>query len=294
MDTTTRQQLLRLSRDFYAAHASGFDASRGHEPWPGWDRLLADLERCGALPDTGGALRVLDVGCGNARLASFFSTALAGTRRRLRYVGVDANAALLAAAKQRLGAAQPTGGGATREVELIEADFLTPPVPGSALPRGPFDCVALFGVLHHVPGRDWRTALVRQLVRRARPGGLIAVAAWQFAGRERFDRRRVAWSALGPVLGTPIDEAELEPGDALLRFGADPDRPPRYCHQVDEAELDALAGELGRREGAAGVGWDVEVVDDYRADGAEGDLNRYLILQRRGEPPTVESPTRDS
>jgi hypothetical protein len=71
------------------------------------------------------------------------------------------------------------------------------------------------------------------------------------------------------VLGAPIDPALLEPGDQLLRFGADPEQPPRYCHQVSHEELGALAGTLG-----------LELVADYRSDGAEGDLNRYLLLRR--------------
>lgn len=71
------------------------------------------------------------------------------------------------------------------------------------------------------------------------------------------------------MLGRTVDPARLEAGDGLLRFGADPERPPRYCHQVDEAEIAGWSSELG-----------LEGVDDYLADGAEGDLNRYRILAR--------------
>jgi SAM-dependent methyltransferase len=278
MDARTRRQLLSLSTAFYRAHAEGFDASRGHHPWPGWKRLLDWLPRPDARIDRGGPsvlpadtrsrrsapLAVLDVGCGNARLASF----LAGEGFTLRYLGVDANAALLEAARARLAPELAD------QVELVEADFLASEVPGESLPSGPFDFVALFGVLHHVPGRDWRRMLVQALAQRLTKGGILALAAWQFAGRERFARRSVAWSELGPVLGEAIDVDELEPGDALLRFGEDPARPPRYCHQVSSDELDRLVEDLA----AAGLG--CEDLADFRADGVEGDLNRYRVLRR--------------
>lgn len=261
MEARTRQQLLQLSADFYRAHAAGFDASRGHQPWPGWQRMLEQLPAPDARP-----LSVLDVGCGNARLASFLSSA----GYRLRYVGVDANSELLEAARVRLDPALTP-----RQIELIEADFLATTIPGEDLPKGPFDCVTLFGVLHHVPGRDWRTRLLRELAIRTAKGGLLAIAAWQFGGRERFARRRVDWSELGPVLGDPIDPSQLEEGDSLLRFGTDPEMPPRFCHQVADDEFDAIEATLDR----ADIGLDA--VADYRADGAEGDLNRYRLLRRR-------------
>lgn len=279
MDELTRRQLLALSAGFYRAHATEFDASRAHHPWPGWQRVFGALRaRSDGARDDGGRdseegtpLRVLDVGCGNARLAAFLDERLAGTASdpdrpglapRLRYVGVDANAALLEAARARL----PTR--MAGPVALIQQDFLAEPEVGSGLPSGPFDLVAVFGVLHHVPGRETRLALLKAARARLAPGGLLALTAWQFADRPRFRRRRAQWSELPPLLGAPLDPARLEPGDHLLRFGEDPDKPPRYCHQLSDAELDALPEALG-----------LALVDDFRADGAEGNLNRYLVLR---------------
>jgi SAM-dependent methyltransferase len=269
MDAFTRRQLLALSADFYRAHAAEFDASRGHHPWPGWSRVVAALPAAsaGSDPAQGAPLRVLDIGCGNGRLAAFLHEALLEASpekpRGLAYLGVDANAALLDAARARLTPDVASG------VRLLEQDFLTSTSPGSALPRGPFDLIAVFGVLHHVPGRDWRLALLRAARDRLAAGGLLALAAWQFAGRPRFARRQVDWAELPAVLGTSLNLEALEPGDQLLRFGSDPELPPRYCHQVADEELDALPAEL-----------DLALEADFRADGAEGDLNRYLLLRR--------------
>ena len=266
MDERTRRQLLRINTEFYRAHAAGFDASRGHQPWPGWTRLLDSLP----APARSGRLRVLDVGCGNARLATF----LADAEFDLDYVGIDANAALLESARARL--REDVG----ERVELIEADFLSSGLdaakPGASLPAGPFDLVALFGVLHHIPGVDWRDAFLIELALRLRPGGgVLAIAAWQFAERARFDSKRVDWGEVDEREDGAIDAAKLDAGDFLLRFGSDPALPPRYCHQVADAEMD----EIGERIAVAGI--EMDDLDDYRADGRDGDLNRYRVFRRR-------------
>ena len=126
------------------------------------------------------------------------------------------------------------------------------------------------GVLHHVPSASARRELLVAAAERLCPGGCLAFTTWQFAGRPRFERRRVPWPDTGRVLGAPIDLDDLEPGDTLLRFGADPKAPPRYCHQVTDAEFSAWPESL-----------DLEVLDRFESDGAQGDLNRYWILQRR-------------
>ena len=257
MDAFTRSQLLALSDAFYRAHAKAFDASRGHRAWPGWQRLID------WLPPTESAekppLSVLDIGCGNARLARFLHEAGFG----LSYIGVDANEALLASARARWTADLDD------RCQLSLQNFLLSDRPGSELPSGPFDLIAVMGVLHHVPGRDWRLALLRAAAERLARGGLLALAVWQFADRKRFARRTVDWSTPGLVLGKPIDLERLEAGDRLLRFGDDEAAPARYCHQVADREFEGWPQELG-----------LEPLIDYRDDGAEGDLNRYWMLRR--------------
>ncbi|HEB89114.1 MAG TPA: class I SAM-dependent methyltransferase, partial [Deltaproteobacteria bacterium] len=137
MDESTRRQILALDAAFYGVHAEAFDASRGHHPWPGWQPMAEalraspppahasgrDLPGDGAGPSIAGrsetgrpSLRVLDIGCGNARLARF----LEDSGFELHYVGVDANEALLARARERLGSRL------AGRCEWVLQDFLEP------------------------------------------------------------------------------------------------------------------------------------------------------------------------
>jgi len=202
---------------------------------------------------------VLDIGCGNARLARFLDEA----GLSIEYTGLDASDDLLTADAERLPKAL------LERCHLVHHDFVRTASPGSGLPPGPFDLTALMGVLHHVPGRDWRLALLGAARDRLRRGGILALAAWQFADRPRFAARQVEWSGIGTVLERPVDRAALEAGDRLLRFGNDPSAPPRYCHQVADREFEGWPQALG-----------LEALEDFRADGSEGDLNRYWILRR--------------
>ncbi len=260
MEPHTRRQLLALNQAFYEAHADAFDRSRGARPWPGWPRLLPWLPA--ASPGTPGRRPlgpVLDVGCGNARFACF----LDAEGFAFAYTGVDANAALLEAARRQLPA------GVARTATLVQQDFLASGRPGEDLPAGPFALGVLMGVLHHVPGADWRLALLRAVARRIAPGGLLALAAWQFEDDPRERRKQVEPAAVGAVLGAPLDPATLEPGDALLRFGDDPAAPPRYCHSIRDAEFETWPAALG-----------LSLLEDFRADGARGVSNRYAVLRR--------------
>ncbi len=231
MDKETIARLNALNRAFYQITAPDFDQTRT-APWPGWETLLPLLST---------PLSVLDVACGNGRFGVFLFERL-GTN--VTYHGVDSNPQLLSFAQTAL------SGYAAR---LEQRDILSEP-----LPAGSYDLVVLFGMLHHIPGRDNRQEFMRALAVRVSPGGLLVFTAWCFYEYERFRQRIVPF---------PPD-LRVEPGDYLLdwRRGT---RALRYCHYVDDQEHAALIQVTGLRE-----------VLTYRADGHSGDVNRYSILKR--------------
>ena len=236
MDEATQRYLNNINCDFYRRTAAEFDATR-QRAWPGWEQLLASLE----LPIDS----VLDIGCGNGRFARF----LAGRQvQRFCYHGIDNCAELLATARLQLAdLPQVTS-------SLVERDLL---LDGLAGPTA--QLVALFGLLHHVPGARTRLCLLRSAADLVQPGGVLVFAAWRFYERERFRDRVIPWDA----------GINVEKHDYLLDWRRG-ERARRYCHFIDDSEHASLIEVTGLR-----------VVDDFRADGAEGDLNRYTVLKRQ-------------
>ncbi|MDP6981393.1 MAG: class I SAM-dependent methyltransferase [Myxococcota bacterium] len=249
MNAKTREQLIAINRRFYSEVAGDFDATR-NDAWPGWARAIAHAE-----PLPGQPLHVLDVGCGNGRLVDMLSESRGEV---FEYLGVDFSQALLERARSRCAA--------RTQIRFETCDVLA---PGDDLPRREpgFDLVALFGVLHHVPSAELRRALFERLLERLRPGGVLAVTAWQFGDRERFRARRVPVETFNAGASEPIDPAQLDSGDHLLRFAGA--KALRYCNHCSEAELHGLFADLPLR-------W----LDRYTADGKTADLNAYAVVQR--------------
>jgi SAM-dependent methyltransferase len=233
MTPETARALARINEEFYRRHARLF-ASKRDRPWPGMRRVL-DL-----VP---APRAILDVGCGHGRFAQL----LRERGVRASYQGVDASAELIALARARSDLIE--------DARFARADVIAAP---GEIPRGPFDLIGMFGVIHHVPGEAARAGLVRALADRLAPGGTLAVAFWRTTGDEDV-AKRLAWERAG------IDARELEPGDRLLRFDAD-DSVFRFSHFADDAELARLAGAA-----------ELPLAERFDSDGAGGISNAYLL-----------------
>jgi tRNA (uracil-5-)-methyltransferase TRM9 len=231
MNDATVKRLNQINREFYQITAASFDETRS-EPWPGWDMLLPYLKT---------PLSVLDVGCGNGRFGLFLAKKLESPPK---YHGIDNNPTLLERARAAL---------CHLDARLETRDVITDPPD-----EGAYDLVAVFGVLHHVPGREQRCAFVQTLAQRVAPGGLLALAAWCFYEYERFRTRIVPWP----------EDLDIEPHDYLLDWRRG-ERALRYCHYVDETEHADLIAASG-----------LTAIKTYRADGRTNDINRYSLLRR--------------
>ncbi len=242
MRKETVEALRAVNRRFYRERASEFSRTR-ERPWSGWGEILA---RAGALlPDYP---RVLDVGCGNGRFARFLEERLG---RTFDYCGVDESPLGLAEARKRLPSRD--------NVAFVEVDFLEAP-----LPERKFDLIVLFGVLHHLPGRENRIGLLRRLSALLGPGGFLAFSVWRFDRYPRFQKKIVPWNEFRSRTGMEIDSSDLEPGDHILTWGGDPPA-FRFCHAMNEEEEKDLTGALS-----------LERVSSFDA-GAEP--NRYYVFR---------------
>jgi SAM-dependent methyltransferase len=244
VNETTIRALAAINTDFYRDRATEFSSKRT-SPWPGWAGLRPALRD---VPGTR-AVRVLDVGCGHGRFARWAAEALAP--RALDVTGVDASVPLLELARR-------TGPpGARWQV----ADVIAAP---DALPSGPFDLVALLAVIHGVPGRERRRALLDECAARvAAPGGRLVLTTWLRGETERA----IDWNSYSSRADMPIDCAQLEPGDRLIPWGPG-DRVVRYFHFFDESELASWT-----------AGLPLALESRYRADGHTGDQNEYFVFR---------------
>jgi tRNA (uracil-5-)-methyltransferase TRM9 len=222
MDEATIDHLNAINRAFYAQVADDFDATRG-SAWRGWERLIPYL---------------LDVGCGNGRFGVFLKERYG----EIIYHGIDSSPALLERARIAL-----------PDATLEQRDIVENPPD-----TGQYDLVALFGVLHHIPGADRRLALMRTLADRVAPSGLFTFTAWRFYEYPRFRKKIVDWEA----------GIQTEPGDYLLDWRQG-ERALRYCHYVDDAEHRRLVEATG-----------LTLLTTYRDDGFTGDVNLYTLLKR--------------
>jgi SAM-dependent methyltransferase len=262
MDDATRHALRSLNERFYEERGVAFSRTRDHA-WPGWERLIPHLERAAS---THSPMRVLDVGCGNGRFARFLAGHFQGSGRRIAYTGVDASKTLLDLARQ-----QEAPG---VETHYQRGDFVEDP---GALPQAAFHVVVLFGVLHEVPGRATRRALIERLTERVARGGVLVLARWLFASRPRTRARILDWERWNASATPAIDRAQLEPGDALLPWqtaAEEARRAPaetdvRFVHAIDDLEMGALTRDLP-----------ILRIDHFQEDGRERNLNEYSVYRR--------------
>jgi SAM-dependent methyltransferase len=241
MNSATVERLLALNREFYATFAEHFAASR----------TVTDPALTSILPYLAGGA-ILDVGCGNGRLALLLDQKRPGSS----YVGVDAIPELIDEARRQARRITHT------DVVFEDLD-VTQQGWTEALPGGPFDCAVALAVLHHIPSFDLRARVLRDIGSVLKPGGYAIVSTWRFLAHERLRRKIVDWDAIG------MEQGALDPGDYLLdwRRGG---RGLRYCHLVDEEEVERLAGASG-----------FAVRRTFRAGGREGDLSLFAVLDRR-------------
>jgi SAM-dependent methyltransferase len=227
-----------LNRAFYDELAGAFAASRGPTE-PGLVRALAQMQ-----PDA----RVLDLGCGQGRVAAMLAA-------DCRYVGLDFSTEMLAIAERAANTSHLTS-----PPRFVAGDLLDP--AWSALVAGHYDWVILRAVLHHIPGAHNRQAIVGRAAGCLAPGGRLLLANWQFLEIERLRRRLLPWDVVG------LSPDDVEPGDYLLNWQRE-GYGIRYVHWIDENETVTLA-----------TGADLSIETLFRADGHRNNLTLYAVLRR--------------
>jgi SAM-dependent methyltransferase len=241
--------LLNINRKFYNTFAEAFSDSRAKTE-PGFERIVSRIQA---------GDRVLDLGCGQGRLALLLPEGCS-------YTGIDYATGMLDEAAEAARAEMTAPGAAAdsgvsdTDIRFVSADLLRDPWQKRVDP--PFDWIVLRAVLHHIPGYANRRSILEQAGQLLSPDGFIAVANWQFLKIKRLRRRIQPWSKIA------ITEDDVETNDYLLDwqrqgYGL------RYVHLVDEDETHRLAHDAG-----------LQIHQIFYADGHTNDLTLYALLTR--------------
>lgn len=243
MDNATVSILLDLNTQFYQTFAASFSATR-QRVQPGVRCLTQKFPRAG---------RFLDLGCGNGELAHV----LAEEGFSGEYVGMDVSRPLL-----ETSTAQSTTGLAVR---FVTGDLASPDW-SAGLTQGNSDVITAFAVLHHLPSRELRLAVLRQIRSLLAPGGKFYHSQWQFLSNARLRAHILPWERIG------LDASQVDEGDALLDWRAETgDRQGmRYAHHFTSAELEDLADSAGFR-----------ILSTFLSDGKEGNLGLYGVWEAK-------------
>lgn len=236
MNSETLYRLIELNRQFYQTFAGQFSATR--------QRLqLGVLKAVQQIP---AEAAVLDIGCGNGELWRY----LQARGHSGPYMGLDFSAELLAEAQEGL---------SPRTTALFfRADLSTPHWHSQFIPHS-FDFALAFAVLHHLPGRKIRQAVIQAIHLLLKPGGYFIHSHWNFMHSPRLVARIQPWETIH------LSPDQVDPNDYLLDwrrggYGL------RYVHHFDERELNKMAEDNQFR-----------VLESYFSDGEGSKLGLYQI-----------------
>lgn len=238
MDAETVNKLLEINRKFYSQFSADFSDSRSGERF--------NIEPFQKYLTNG--IQLLDVGCGNGRLAA----ALERAGCSLDYMGIDGSPELVGLAQKKQGELKQV------HTQFRIVDLTTPQWSNSLRDAAPFDLILALAVLHHIPGFEMRANVLRQIRALLKSDSPFVMSNWQFTNSERLYKKIVPWQKID------TGDWRVETGDYMLdwkRGGTG----YRYVHLVNKAEVRELAKVSG-----------FQVIDQFPAD---NNLNLFSILE---------------
>lgn len=152
------KSLLKKVKQDYSSIAGEFDVTR-KTPWPEFAVLLKYVKKAHAGAKK---IKLLDVGCGNGRLAKFLNN------ESIEYVGIDNNREMLQMSKQN-----------NPHAKFQYGDILKLPFPASC-----FDTIWTIALLHHLPNQTLRLKALKEIKRVLKKNGSFAITVWNLWQRK--------------------------------------------------------------------------------------------------------------
>lgn len=261
MQQDTIKKLIELNKKFYETTAIDFDDSR-HYFWTGWEKILTSIEE--KITNTTNNkvyeekyLRILDIGCGNARFGEFLlekmSDKLVKSNKKLFYHGIDSNQTLLDFGQKKLQDKISNN----FDFKLENRDLF------DLIDNQKFDIVVVFGVVHHIPSLQKRIDFFEMCKNYKKSDGLLIVTFWQFQNIARYSKDFLQKL----IQENPSLTAEFENNDFLLDWRRG-EQALRFCHLVDESEKNRILKET-----------DLTEIKSFYADSKTNNGNLYIICK---------------
>ncbi|PIR92938.1 hypothetical protein COT99_03540 [Candidatus Falkowbacteria bacterium CG10_big_fil_rev_8_21_14_0_10_43_10] len=218
MNKKTRDKLLNIVRQNYEDIADDFSDSRNYI-WPELRVVIAIRQLAEKQPRKN--CNVLDLGCGNGRLAELFAG------QNSNYTGVEQSVKLSNLARQKLADLKITG-------NIITGDVLNL----NSITDKKFDLVLCIAVLPHIPSAELRRYLLRQIKNHLASDGIFIITAWNL--RAQWKYKKLIWKhGAQKILGLN----KMDFGDIV--FPGFQQKSPRYYHAFTENKLKKILIQAG-------------------------------------------------
>ena len=171
--------------------------------------------------------KILDLGCGNGRLAELFKN------YDIEYTGVDNSDKLIELAKNKY---------VSDKIKFIAVDGLNPPFPDNY-----FDKIFSIAVLHHIPSYELRLKFLSETQRVLKKNGIAVFTVWNLWQKKgiKFQIKYLLLKILGL--------SRLDFKDVLMPYKVKNARILRYYHAFTKKELSNLFLKAGFAVDKAGL-----------------------------------------
>lgn len=185
--------------------------------------------------------KILDIGCGNGRFLKFL---IDNNIQFESYIGIDNSDELLKIADYQF----PN---TNSQISFLNID-VEDETWGEQFQETEFELIIAFGLLHHIRTFKQREQLFQTIEQLLSQDGVAVVTLWQFLLYSRF---------------TSKIKKELGENDFEMSFGKK--GATRFVHFTSDTELQNILNSTN-----------LEVIEDFLADGDNNKLNRYVVLKK--------------